>query len=320
MPIAAIAEDLWGIEWPFCVAGIRLGARMTIVRLPGGRLWLHSPVPLDAADREALDALGSVRYVVAPSKVHHMFVAPLLEAHPKARLFGAPGLADKRPELSFHAELGELAPSEWAGEIEQTLLRGAPMMNEVIFFHPRTRTLIVTDAAFNIVSSEHLWTRTYLRMMGAHGGFRQSKMVRLCVRDRDAARRSIARVLEWDFDRVIVTHGAVLETGGKAALRAAFAWLGDAPRDGAGPRWSDVLAGLLGATGLVLIEIAAILALGRLFGRTPYWALGAAIGVVLLVGATFLRQGSRLRKLLTLVAVALALGAVLGGAFPYRPQ
>jgi hypothetical protein len=32
-------------------------------------------------------------------------------------------------------------------------------------------------------------------------------------------------VLAWDFDRVTVTHGEPLETGGKEALRRAYAWL-----------------------------------------------------------------------------------------------
>jgi len=29
-------------------------------------------------------------------------------------------------------------------------------------------------------------------------------------------------VLQWDFDRVIVAHGAVVETGGKQALARAY--------------------------------------------------------------------------------------------------
>ena len=36
---------------------------------------------------------------------------------------------------------------------------------------------------------------------------------------------SIQQVLEWDFDRIIVGHGEVVETGGKEALRQAYAWL-----------------------------------------------------------------------------------------------
>jgi hypothetical protein len=222
--ITPIAEDLWVLDAPFRVIGVELGARMTVARLPGGRLWLHSPVPLGEQDRAALGALGRVEYVVAPSKVHHLFVGPLLELHPAARSFGAPGLAQKRPALRLDAELDDRAPAEWADEIEQLLLRGAPLMNEVFFYHRRSRSLIVTDAAFNIGSSDHFWTRSYLTLMGAYGGFSQSNMVWLCVRDRALVRASIERALDWDFERIIMSHGAVLESGGKDALRAAFEW------------------------------------------------------------------------------------------------
>ena len=45
------------------------------------------------------------------------------------------------------------------------------------------------------------------------------------IRHRAAARASVERVLAWDFDRVTVTHGEVLERGGRDAVRAGFAFL-----------------------------------------------------------------------------------------------
>jgi len=32
-------------------------------------------------------------------------------------------------------------------------------------------------------------------------------------------------ILAWDFDRVVVAHGEVLESGGREALRQGYAWL-----------------------------------------------------------------------------------------------
>lgn len=43
------------------------------------------------------------------------------------------------------------------------------------------------------------------------------------MKDRRALLKSIDRTLEWDFDRVIMSHGDVLESGGKEAMREAFA-------------------------------------------------------------------------------------------------
>ena len=39
--------------------------RMTVIRLPDGGLWLHSPTPLDDGLRAAIDALGPVAHIVA---------------------------------------------------------------------------------------------------------------------------------------------------------------------------------------------------------------------------------------------------------------
>ena len=41
-------------------------------------------------------------------------------------------------------------------------------------------------------------------------------------KDREAARRSLERILAWDFDRVVVAHGAPIEDRPHEALRAAW--------------------------------------------------------------------------------------------------
>ena len=58
--------------------------------------------------------------------------------------------------------------------------------------------------------------------------FNASKLARYWFfKDKRALARSMAPVLvEWDFDRVIINHGEILETGGKQKLREVFAFLG----------------------------------------------------------------------------------------------
>lgn len=221
-----IDEGIWSVRRPFSVAGLKLGTRMTVLRLPSGGLLLYSPVRLDAELQSALAELGPVEHILAPSKVHHLFVGDCVAAYPDAELLGAPGLPDKRADLSFAAVIDETAPpAAWRGALEPFVLAGAPMMNEVMLLHAATRTLIVTDVAFNIERADGWWTRGYLRMMGASGGFRQSRMVHFAIRDKQAARASFDRVLARDFERVIVTHGDVLEQGGRDALGHVCSWL-----------------------------------------------------------------------------------------------
>ena len=222
-----LAPDLWVADRGLTLPVGDIGTRMTVIRLADGGLFLHSPVRLDAATRAALDAIGPVRMVVAPSKVHHFFVGDYVTAYPGARIYGAPGLAEKRPDLKFHGVLSDEPAAEWPGEIDQHVFRGAAGINEVVFFHAATRTLLLTDLAFNVPANHTAGPRARLFywLVGAAGRFGPHRIVRLAIRDRTAARASVERILQWNFDRVIVTHGDVLETGGHERFTAAFAFL-----------------------------------------------------------------------------------------------
>jgi hypothetical protein len=220
-----LAQDLWVAERPQAFYGLSVGTRMTVIRLPGDRLLLHSPVALDAALRVELDAIGLVTYAVAPNRVHHLYAGEVAKAYPGARLWVAPGLERKRPDLAFVAVLGDEAPEEWRASVQQTFFRGRPYENEVVFLHRPSRTLILCDLAFNFGPSAAAPTRLLMKLLRSYGRFGPSTLDPLLIRDRKAARGSLERILAWDFDRVVVAHGDVLESGGSEALRAGYAWL-----------------------------------------------------------------------------------------------
>ncbi len=220
-----VAPDLWVAERPLRLVVGDIGARMTVVRRRDGGLVLHSPVRLDGETRRALDGLGPVRAVIAPSQVHHLFIADYLAAYPGAELHGAPGLAAKRRDLRFHAVLDDEPAPAWQGELEQHRFRGIPRIEEVVFFHPSSRTLVLTDLAFNVPPDGTGGARLFHWLTGTKGRFGPHRLVRLMIRDRRAARRSVETILGWDFDRVIVSHGEVLEAGGRERFAGAFAFL-----------------------------------------------------------------------------------------------
>jgi hypothetical protein len=223
-----LAPSLWVVDRPFKLPVVRadVGTRMTIIRLADGTLFLHSPVKLDKDLRRAVDALGPVSAIVAPSKTHHLFVRDYIDVYRQARVYCAPGLPEKRKDLAFHAILSDDAPPQWRGQLEQHLFRGAPALNEVVFFHPASRTVVFTDLIFNLSAERSVDAPMFFWLLGAPGHFGPHRLVRLrAIRDRVAARRSIATILRWDFDRVIVAHGDVLETGGWERVASAFAFL-----------------------------------------------------------------------------------------------
>jgi hypothetical protein len=220
-----LARDIWVVERPQRFYGLEVGTRMTVLRLADGSLLLHSPVELDAALRRELDAIGRVRFAVAPNRVHHLYAGRVSEAYPEARLWVAPGLERKRPDLVFEGMLGDEAPAEWKQQVDQVFFRGRPYENEVVFCHRASRTLILCDLAFNFGPRAAAPTRLLMRLLRSYGRFGPSKLDPLLIRDRRAARQSLERILGWDFDRVVVAHGDVLERGGREALREGYAWL-----------------------------------------------------------------------------------------------
>ncbi len=198
---------------------------MTVMRLADGSLLLHSPVALDAGLRTELDALGPVRYAVAPNRVHHLYAGGVAAAYPEARLWVGPGVERKRPDLVYTAVLGDEAPPEWRGQVDQVFFAGRPYENEVVFFHRASRTLILCDLAFNFGPTGALATRWLMRLIRSYGRFGPSTLDPWLIKDRAAACASLERILAWDFDRVIVAHGDVLEHGGHAALSHGYRWL-----------------------------------------------------------------------------------------------
>src|SRR6516225_6573460 len=123
--VERLADGLWVVQRPFALPFVRaeVGTRMTIVRLADGGLFLHSPVKFDHGLRQALDALGPVRAIIAPSRVHHLFVGDYIAAYPEASSYAAPGLPKRRTALKFDAVLTDVAPDLWRGQLEQHVFR-----------------------------------------------------------------------------------------------------------------------------------------------------------------------------------------------------
>jgi Domain of unknown function (DUF4336) len=217
-----IATNLWVIDFPLRVGGLQLGTRTTVVRLASGGLWLHSPGPLQPEQVNALSELGPVQALVAPNAMHHLSLTQNVGLFPHATVCVSPALPAKL-QLPFpHEILSDEPPALWKDEMSQHVVGGLPKLQEVVFLHHASRTLVLTDLAFHIRHSDSWFTRLFMRLNGAYGHFGASRIFRTLVKDRTTLRSSLTRMQEWEFDRIIVTHGDVLEQGGK---QTQYAWV-----------------------------------------------------------------------------------------------
>jgi hypothetical protein len=224
--LVSLDRGLWTIAHPQRVGVLDFATRTTLVRLAGGELLAISPGPLATTPLDAVRALGPVAALVAPNLLHHLYLAAWSAAFPAARLYGPPGLSAKLRGVRLHEELAEKPPAAWQRDLDQVVVRGVPRMGEVVFLHRASRTLVLTDLAFNFRHGGSALTRTLMRLNDAWGHFGPSRLMRRVItRDRAALRASVDRILSWDFDRIVVAHGEVVPDGGHALLERAFLWL-----------------------------------------------------------------------------------------------
>ena len=136
-----IGDEIWIAEGQtVSFYGFPYPTRMAVVRLSNGELWVWSPTSLTDDLAADIDSLGPVRHLVEPNKLHHLFLPDWASAYPDARLYAPPGLAKKRRDLSFDAELGDEPDAAWAGELAQVVCRGSRVVEEVGCSPPRSRS------------------------------------------------------------------------------------------------------------------------------------------------------------------------------------
>jgi hypothetical protein len=206
------------ILWFF---GARLQTRMTVIRLGDGRLFVHSPTTLDAATRTALDRLGPVAFVVSPNKIHHQAIGEYAEAYPDARILASPGLVERRRDVRFDGVLGDAPEPEWAAELDQTATRGNVFFSEILFLHRASRTLLVADLIENI----HRETvspppaRWLLALFAGYARPVASPEFRMYTHHPEAAREGFRKLHGWDFERIVLAHGRLIERDARAVVR-----------------------------------------------------------------------------------------------------
>lgn len=220
-----LGDEIWTVTQPLKLGGADFGTRMTVVRL-GEELLLHSPVRIDDALAERLSGLGRVRWIAAPNTFHHLFAGRAKERWPGAEVLAAPGVEKKQKALPIDGALPDAAPEAWRGALETLFVGGMPALNEVVFFHRPSKTLVLTDFLFNFGDEGGWWTRTVLSMAGARGGAKQSRLLRFVMKDKEAVKQCRDEMLGWDFARATVCHGDVIEGDAKDVVAKSTAWLG----------------------------------------------------------------------------------------------
>lgn len=228
--VKPLAEGLWIVDGEtirFGPPGLKLPfpTRMTLAKLPEGGLFVHSPTPLTPALKAQVDALGEVRWLVGPNRIHYWWLPEWHAAYPQAPVYVAPRLREQaKAHIAFDTiELAQSAVLPWSNAIDSLGVPGR-YMSEYVFFHRASRTLILTDFIENFEAAKlsSPFLRWLIRVAGGDGSMPRD--MRLTY-PRQEVRRAVETMIGWNPERIVVAHGAIYPSGAVEALRRAFAWV-----------------------------------------------------------------------------------------------
>jgi hypothetical protein len=228
LQLIPLGTKIWIAEGPVVsFFGFPYPTRMAVIRLVSRDLFIWSPIALTPALRTQVEALGPVKHLVSPNKLHHLSLRAWHAAFPEARLYAPPGLVKKCGDIPFDGELGNAPEPAWAGDIDQVLMAGSFAMTEIVFFHRASRTALFADLIENFRPGWFTgWRGIVARLDGIvapNAG--APREWRLTFRNRKAARGSLHRMLAWHAEQVVVAHGEIVREHGAGFIRDSFRWL-----------------------------------------------------------------------------------------------
>ncbi|HXU63945.1 MAG TPA: DUF4336 domain-containing protein [Polyangia bacterium] len=220
-----VPDALWLREYVVRLAGTRFNARMTVIKLRSGEILIHSPCAFDDALAAEVAALGPVAAIIAPGNFHWLHVRSCQQAFPAAVTYICPGVEARAKSLTFDFVLGDEPPPLWRDELSQVVLRGTRVIREAAFLHRDSRTLILVDLVENLTPATrgtNLFVRVLYRALGMWSRPGPAPEYRFPSRDQARVREGLERILAWDFDRVILSHGDLVTRDAKRIVARAW--------------------------------------------------------------------------------------------------
>jgi hypothetical protein len=106
-------------------------------------------------------------------------------------------------------------------------MSGNAITSELVFFHRNSGTAIFADLIQQLPTDWFSGWRAVVarwdRMLGSEPSV--PRKFRAAFIDRRAARESLARILAWPAEKVLMAHGTPVTEDGTAFIRRAFKWL-----------------------------------------------------------------------------------------------
>lgn len=192
---------IWVAERSLWFSGVRLRSRMTVVRTDG-RLWVHSPGEPTPALCAELDRLGPVRWIVVPNRWHHLQAAAFKARYPDAQVIAPASAVARNKTVAIDIPIHDAR----VPDLTAVSLDGVPFLDETLFFHTPTRTLIAADLMMCGCRADHWTWRWTSRVLGQFERYKTPPDVRWKTKASAAASASIDQLAKLPLERILVAH------------------------------------------------------------------------------------------------------------------
>ncbi len=194
-----LANNIWVHEHIIYLEdGRELPLRLTAVRLSNKKLWIHAPTPLTNVLKMQISKVGDVGYLCSANNLHNMFFMDWVKSYPQAEPWVSAGIPEKLSDLNHY---NVLKKNVWSDDFDATSMRRVPKFDETVFFHYKSKSLIVTDLV-----QHHTQKGVFLAPPLHRKGI---------IQDQKAFSDFISHIKKWDFNRIIVAHGDIIEVQAK---------------------------------------------------------------------------------------------------------
>ena len=218
-----LEHNIWTHEDSMPLAGTKLGLRMTVVKLKDGGLWVHSPTDMTEQLKAQVDELGQVAFIVAASNGHNGWIKMWQSAYPDAQVHVSAGIVDKIG-LENYQLLDVTNKNPWADDFTMATMPSVPFFNESVFCHLASKSLIVTDLIQHyqpetVIGIKAKLVKSLFGIIGFKGKCVAPPLKWGFVRkDKPGFSAFIEQINQWDFNKIIVTHGDNIDTDAKATF------------------------------------------------------------------------------------------------------
>jgi len=211
-------NEIHGLEYIQKIAFFQLPNRTTLVKLKSGGILISPSKDLQLSE---IPKGFIVTDICAPNLFHHLGLRNAQELFPNAKIWAAPGLNIKRKNIKFNGVFFQ-DPWPYSDELPLYFINGMPKVNEVVFYHKSSKTLIVTDLFFNLLNVSGIKAKIIFNLMGTYKKFAISKLFIKTIDNKKLFTESMEKIFELEIDKIFMSHGVAVECHAKDLLIKAY--------------------------------------------------------------------------------------------------